>query len=49
LMEALSNSTGLAHTRADCVFYFEAAGFEDITFNEFIPGTLVRVTGRKGA
>jgi len=48
LMEALSNSTGLAHTRADCVSYFETAGFEDITFNEFIPGTLVRVTGRKG-
>ena len=30
LYETLANSTGITHTRADCVGYFEAAGFRDI-------------------
>jgi len=47
LYEVLSNSTGITHSRSDCVGYFETAGFTDITVNEFIPGVLVRVTGRK--
>ncbi|HEB90335.1 MAG TPA: hypothetical protein ENI85_12260 [Deltaproteobacteria bacterium] len=47
LAEALSHSTGLAHSVADCTGYFEAAGFDDITVHEFIPHTLTRVTGRK--
>lgn len=47
LMEALSNSTGIAHTRAECVGYFEDAGFVDVTVNEFIPNVLARVAGRK--
>lgn len=47
LAEALSNSTGLAHTRADCVGYFEAAGFVDVQVYEFVPGILARVCGTK--
>jgi SAM-dependent methyltransferase len=47
LMEALSNSTGMTHTRADCVGYFEQAGFESVVVHEFIPGILVRVCGLK--
>ncbi len=47
LYEVLSNSTGMTHTRADCVSYFEAAGFTGIEVNEFIPGILVRVSGTK--
>lgn len=47
LFEVMSNSTGLAHTRADCVSYFERAGFTDIQVDEFIPNILVRVSGTK--
>jgi hypothetical protein len=47
LSEAVSNSTGLAHTEGECVGYFTAAGFENVTANEFIPGALTRVTGFK--
>ncbi len=47
LSEAVSKSTGLAHSVTDCVGYFERAGFSDITVNEFIPQTLTRVTGIK--
>ncbi|MCZ6890223.1 MAG: methyltransferase [Gammaproteobacteria bacterium] len=49
LAEALSNSTGLAHTRADCVGYFEAVGFTGVQVHEFIPGILTRVCGTKPA
>ena len=49
LFEVMSNSTGISHTRADCVSYFEKAGFTDVEVIDFIPGTLVRVTGRKPA
>jgi hypothetical protein len=45
LAEALSHSTGLAHSVSDCVGYFESAGFENISVHEFIPNTLTRVTG----
>ena len=47
LMEVMSNSTGLAHTRADCVTYFDRAGFKDIRVHEFVPGILARVSGSK--
>jgi hypothetical protein len=49
LSEAVSHSTGLAHSTADCTGYFEAAGFTNITANEFIPATLTRLTGFKPA
>ncbi len=47
LLEVMSNSTGLTHTRADCVNYFKMAGFLDIQVSEFVPGILVRVCGNK--
>ncbi len=47
LLEVMSNSTGLAHTRADCAGYFEQAGFTDVEVNEFVPGVLARVSGTK--
>jgi predicted TPR repeat methyltransferase len=47
LSEAVSNSTGLAHTEGECIGYLETAGFENVTANEFIPQTLTRVTGYK--
>lgn len=47
LAEALSHSTGLAHSTSDCVGYLEAAGFTSISVHEFIPNTLTRVTGVK--
>jgi hypothetical protein len=47
LFEALANSTGTTHTRSDCIGYFVEAGFSDVEAHEFIPGILVRVSGRK--
>ncbi len=47
LSEAVSRSTGLAHAVTDCRGYFEAAGFENVRAQEFIPETLTRVSGRK--
>ena len=47
LSEAVSQSTGLAHSVADCEGYLSNAGFKRITVNEFIPQTLTRVTGFK--
>lgn len=47
LYEVMSNSTGIAHSRADCVSYFEEAGFKNVEVHEFIPGILVRVAGTK--
>lgn len=49
LSEAVSHSTGLAHSTTDCVAYFEAAGFTDVELTEFIPDTLTRVWGTKPA
>jgi len=49
LFEVMSNSTGLAHSRADCVSYFEHAGFADVKVDEFVPGILARVSGNKPA
>ena len=47
LSEAVSNSTGLAHTQGECCRYLEHAGFMDVAVSEFIPGTLTRLSGRK--
>ncbi|MDC0238367.1 hypothetical protein OAL49_07865, partial [Gammaproteobacteria bacterium] len=47
LAEALANSTGHAHTRAECIGYFENAGFVKVQEHEFIPGVLARVSGIK--
>jgi SAM-dependent methyltransferase len=47
LYETLANSTGITHTRADCVGYFESAGFRNIAIDDFVPGILVRVSGIK--
>jgi len=45
LGQAVSNSLGLAHSEADVLGYFTQAGFENVTVNEFIPGSLSRITG----
>jgi hypothetical protein len=47
LLEALSNSTGTTHTRSECIGYLRDAGFVETADHEFIPGILVRVSGRK--
>ena len=47
LYETMANSTGVTHTRSDCIGYFEAAGFTHIAIDEFVPGVLVRVSGTK--
>lgn len=47
LSEAVSRSTGLAHSVRDCRRYFEAAGFEQVRVDEFIPDTLTRISGFK--
>ena len=47
LSEAVSSSTGLAHTEGECREYLTAAGFLEVDASEFIPGTLTRVSGRK--
>jgi hypothetical protein len=47
LSEALSHSTGRAHSESECKSYFAKAGFQNIEAHEFIPQTLTRITGRK--
>ena len=47
LGQAVSNSLGLAHSEADVIGYFRAAGFLDVGLHDFIPGSLGRVTGTK--
>ena len=47
LNEVLQHSTGVAHSEADCVDYFEAAGFVDVSVIPFVKGTLTRVTGTR--
>lgn len=49
LSEALDHSTGVAHSESEVVEYLESAGFRDVSVNEFVPGSLTRVTGRKEA
>ncbi|MEM7017208.1 MAG: methyltransferase [Pseudomonadota bacterium] len=49
LSEALSGSTGRAHSESECIGYFECAGFTNVAALPFIEGVLVRVTGSKPA
>lgn len=45
--EALNHSRGKAHTIGQCVGYFRDAGFNRITDDVFVPGTLHHVVGVK--
>lgn len=47
LNEAIYKSTGVAHSRADTIGYLRDAGFVQLDAHEFIPGSLVRVSGNK--
>lgn len=47
LGQAVGDSLGLAHSEADVIGYFRAAGFLDVGLHEFIPGALGRVAGAK--
>jgi len=47
LGQAIVDSQGLAHSEADVIGYFNAAGFRDVAVNEFIPGSLSRIVGKK--
>lgn len=49
LAEALHGSTGRAHSVTECLAYFERAGFTKMRADDFVPGVLVRVSGRKRA
>lgn len=49
LSEAIAGSTGLAHSQADCIGYFERAGFTDVAADVFVERTLTRVSGTKPA
>ncbi|MGK0173059.1 MAG: SAM-dependent methyltransferase [Gammaproteobacteria bacterium] len=47
LSEAVSHSTGLAHTEGECQAYLVNAGFENVHANEFVAQTLTRMSGVK--
>ena len=47
LGQAVGDSLGLAHSEADVIGYFHAAGFTDVGLHEFIRGSLGRVAGTK--
>ena len=47
LGQAVGDSLGLAHSGADVIGYFRAAGFTQVGLHEFIPGSLGRVAGTK--
>jgi hypothetical protein len=47
LGQAISDSKGLAHSEADVIGYFRAAGFVRVEVVDFIPGSLGRVVGHK--
>jgi len=49
LYEALFGSRGRAHPEKEVITYLENAGFVNVEVNEFIPGSLTRITGRKPA
>ena len=45
----LGIETVLAHSEADVIGYFRAAGFTDIGLHDFVSGSLGRVTGTKSS
>ncbi|MDO9297714.1 methyltransferase [Bradyrhizobium sp.] len=47
LGQAIGDSLGLAHSEADVIGYFRAAGFADVGVHEFIAGSLSRIAGSK--
>ncbi len=47
LGQAVGDSLGLAHSEADVIGYFDAAGFKDVGVHEFIAGSLSRIAGTK--
>ena len=47
MQEILYGSGGKAHRRDQVRGYFTTAGFVDVDEHEFVPGVLVRVSGRK--
>ncbi len=47
LGQAISETEGVAHSEADCIGYFETAGFRDVAATPFIEGTLTRIHGIK--
>jgi len=47
MAEVLYGSGGRAHSSAECVGYFETAGFVDVQNVDFVPGTLTRTVGIK--
>jgi SAM-dependent methyltransferase len=47
LGQAVVDSLGLAHSEADVLGYFRAAGFQEVALHAFIPGSLSRVSGGK--
>ncbi|MEZ5225188.1 MAG: methyltransferase [Acidimicrobiales bacterium] len=49
LAELNYGSGGRAHSDAECIGYFEAAGFVDVENVDFVAGTLTRTFGRKPA
>ena len=49
LGQAIAETRGVAHSAADCIGYFRAAGFAEVAAADFIPGSLVRIHGVKPA
>jgi SAM-dependent methyltransferase len=47
LGQAIGETLGVAHSEADCIGYFTAAGFTEVVAAPFIEGTLTRVHGIK--
>ena len=47
LGQAVQDSLGRAHSEADCIGYFEAAGFVNVGVSAFVEGSLSRVHGMK--
>jgi SAM-dependent methyltransferase len=47
LGQAIGDSLGLAHSEADAIGYFRAAGFGNVGVHEFIAGSLSRIAGTK--
>ncbi len=46
--EALFGSEGRAHSEKEVKGYLEEAGFIDVEVHPFVPGSLTRITGRRG-
>ena len=49
MAEVFAGSEGRSHSEVEVQTYLEKAGFVDVTINEFIPGSLSRITGRKSS